>query len=159
MGGGVGFAGRCGFRQFRQGVADELCVDAAGAVETLFEWEDDHHAVDALLDPAETAALPGPELGADEIDHWDVQFFKFAGQAEVDVGEVDEDGGVGALFFDGGDEAAVLAIDVGHVPDDLGDSHVGDVFGADDALEAGVFHLFAAEAEAGEFGVAGAEFS
>ena len=139
-------------------MADELCVDVAGAVEGLFEREDDHHAVDALLDPAETAALPGPELGADEVDNWDVQFFEFAGQAEVDVGEVDEDGDVGPVFFDGGYETAVFAIDVGHVPDDLGDAHVGDVFGADDALEAGVFHLFAAKAEAGEFGVAGAEF-
>ncbi len=139
-------------------MAYELCVDVAGAVEGFFEGEDDHHAVDALLDPAEAAALPGPELGADEVDDGDVQFFEFAGEAEVDVGEVDEDGDVGAAFFDGGDETAVLAVDVGHVPDDLGDAHVGDVFGADDAVEAGVFHLFAAEAEAGEVGVAGAEF-
>jgi hypothetical protein len=139
-------------------VADEGRVYVAGAVEVFFKGEDDHHAVDPLLDPAETASLPGPELWADEIDDWDVQFFEFAGEAEVDVGEVDEDGGGGALFFDGGDEAAILAVDVGHVPDDLGDAHVGDVFGADDALKAGVFHLFAAEAEAGEFGVAGAEF-
>jgi hypothetical protein len=139
-------------------MADERGVDVAGTVESFFEGKDDHHAVDALLDPAKTAPLPCPDLGADEVDDRDVQLFEFAGEAEVDVGEVDEDGDVGAAFFDGGDEAAELAVDVGHVPDDLGDAHVGDVFGADDALEAGVFHLFAAEAEAGESGVAGSEF-
>jgi hypothetical protein len=44
------------------------------------------------------------------------------------------------------------------VADDLGDAHVGNVFGANDAVEAGGFHLFAAEAEAGESGMAFAEF-
>jgi uncharacterized protein YdeI (YjbR/CyaY-like superfamily) len=43
------------------------------------------------------------------------------------------------------------------VPDDLGDAHVGDVFGADDALEAGGLHLQAAEAEEGRLRGAGAE--
>jgi hypothetical protein len=35
------------------------------------------------------------------------------------------------------------------VADDLGDAHVGDVFGAHDAIEAGLLHLFAAETETG----------
>ena len=139
-------------------MADELGVYVAGAVEGGFEGEDDHHAGDALLHPAEAAALPGPELRADEVEDGDAEFFQLAGEAEVDVGEVDEDGDVGAVFFDGGDEAAVLGVDGGHVADDLGDAHVGYVFGADDAVEAGHFHLFAAEAEAGEVGVAGVEF-
>ncbi len=138
-------------------MADELGVDAAGAVEPFFEGKDDHHAADALLYPAQAAALPGPELRADEVDDRDVEFFELAGEAEVDVGEVDEDGDVGAALFDGGDEAAVGAVDARHVADDFGDAHVGDVFGADDAVEAGGFHLFAAEAEAGELGMAACE--
>jgi uncharacterized protein YdeI (YjbR/CyaY-like superfamily) len=157
VGGGVGFAGDGGEGKFGEGVADELGVDVAGAVEGGFEGEDDEHAVDALLDPAETATLPGPELRADEVDDGDVAFFQLAGEAEVDVGEVDEDGDIGAAGVDGGDEAAVFAVDVGHVPDDLGDAHVGDVFGADDAVEARGFHLRAAEAEGGEMGQAGAQ--
>jgi uncharacterized protein YdeI (YjbR/CyaY-like superfamily) len=44
------------------------------------------------------------------------------------------------------------------VPDDLGDAHVGDVFGSDDAVEAGGFRLFAAQTEAGEIRVASAKF-
>ena len=56
-------------------MADEGGVDVAGAVEVFFEGEDDHHAVDALLDPLEAAALPGPELWANEVDDWNCQFF------------------------------------------------------------------------------------
>ena len=41
--------------------------------------------------------------------------------------------------------------------DDLGDAHVGYVFGADDAVEAGGLHLAATEAEGGEVRAAGAE--
>jgi len=140
----VGFAGDGGEGQLGQGMADEFGVYVAVAVESGFEGEDYHHAVDALLDPAETAALPGPELRADEVDDRDVEFFQLAGEAEVYVGEVDEDGDVGALLFDGGDEAAVFGVDGGHVTDDLSDTHVGYVFGADDAVKAGGFHLAAA---------------
>ena len=138
-------------------MAYELGLDSAGAVEGGFEGEDDHHAGDALLHTAEAVALPGPELRADEVEDGDAEFFQLAGEAEVDVGEVDEDGDVGAVFFDGGDEAAVLGVDGGHVADDLGDAHVGDVFGADDAVEAGGFHLAASEAEGGEVWEAGAQ--
>ena len=133
-------------------MADELGVDAAGAVEALLKGKDDHHPADPLLHPAEALALPRPELRADEVDDGDAEFFQFAGKAEVDVGEVDEDGSVGAVLFDGGDEPAVLAVDARHVPDDLGDAHVGDVFGAYDAVEAGGLHLLAAEAEEGDWG-------
>jgi hypothetical protein len=63
------------------------------------------------------------------------------------------------MLFDGGDEAAVFGVDGGHVTDDLGDAHVGYVFGANDAVETGGFHLAATEAEGGEVREAGAEFS
>jgi hypothetical protein len=43
------------------------------------------------------------------------------------------------------------------VADDFGDAHVGDVFGADDAVLARGFHLFAAEAEGDEVRQAGAQ--
>jgi uncharacterized protein YdeI (YjbR/CyaY-like superfamily) len=138
-------------------VAGEGGVDVAVAVEGFFEGEDDHHAVDALLDPAEAAAFPGPELGADEVDDGDVKGFEFAGEAEVDVREVDEDGRGGASLFDGRYEAAVGAVDAGGVAKYFGDAHVGYVFGADDALLSGGFHLATAEAEEGGAGVAARE--
>ena len=50
-------------------------------------------------------------------------------------------------MFDGADELAILAIDKWGVSDDLGDAHVGDVFGAYDAILPCVSHLFPAKAE------------
>ena len=41
--------------------------------------------------------------------------------------------------------------------DDFCDPHMGDVFGAHDAIEAGVSHLLAAETEAGDVRVAVAQ--
>ncbi len=145
--GGVGLAGAGGEREVGQGMAEELGVDVAGAVEGGLEGEDDQHAGDALLHPAQTAALPGPELRADQVDDRDAEALAVGGEAEVDVGEVDEDGDGGALALEGGDELAVLGVDVGRVAEDLGDAHVGDVLGADDAALAGALHLQAAEAE------------
>ena len=80
------------------------------------------------------------------------------GEAEVDVGEVDEDGERGRRALDGGDERAVLRVDVRGVAQDLCDAHVGDVFGADDAVLAGGLHGGAAEAGEGGGGVAAVEF-
>jgi Domain of unknown function (DUF1905)/Bacteriocin-protection, YdeI or OmpD-Associated len=44
------------------------------------------------------------------------------------------------------------------MPDDLGDAHMGNVFGPDDAAEADSLHLLAAQAEAGEVRVTFAKF-
>ena len=140
-------------------MACEGRFDISVAVEGFFEGEDDHHAVDALLDPAEASPLPGPELGANEVDDGDVEGFKLAGETEVNVGEVDEDCGPGEAVFDGGDEAAVGRVDARRVFDDLGDTHVGYVFSADDALLSSGFHLAAPEPEEGGFGVTAGEFS
>ena len=52
------------------------------------------------------------------------------------------------MSFDRGDQATIGAIDTRHMADDFRYAHVGNVFGADDAIEAGVFHLLAAESEA-----------
>ena len=128
--GGVGFARDGGGREFGEGVAYELGVDVAGGVEGLLEGEDDEHAVDALLYPAEAAALPGPELGADEPDHGDALLVEALGEAEIDVGEVDEDGDVGAGSADAAYEFAVAGVYVRDVAEDFGDAHDGYVFGA-----------------------------
>ena len=93
--------------------------------------------------------LPGPELGADEEDDGDAEAVELLGQLEVDVGEIDEDGDIGAAGADGGFELAEFAIDAGQVADDFSDAHDGHVFRADDAVEAGGDHALAAHAEEG----------
>src|SRR4051812_32168486 len=96
-------------------MARESGVNVAVAVEGLLEREDDHHAIDTLLDPAQATTFPGPELRADEVNDWDLEGFEFAGEAEIDVGEVDEDGGGGATLLDGGHQASVGRVDAGGV--------------------------------------------
>src|SRR5665213_214 len=121
-------------------MADEGGIDVACTVKALLKGEDDHHAADALLHPAQAIPFPSPELGAYEIDDRDVQLVERACETEVDIGKVDEDGNVGAALFDGCDQAAVFAIDVGHMADHFGDAHVGHIFGANDAIESRSFH-------------------
>ena len=130
-------------------MTDEFGVDVAIAIELGLEGEDDEHLGDALLHPCEAAALPCPELWADQIDDRNAEALEVFGEAEVDVGKVDEDGDGGAIALDAADELAVLRVDVRRVADDLGDAHVGDVFGTDDTLLACLLHLLAAETEEG----------
>ena len=132
-------------------MADELGVDAALAVEGLLEGKDDQHLRDTLLDPAEAASLPGPELRRDQPDDGDARALEVAGEAEVDVRKVDEDGDGGLVAANGADQLAIAGVDARDVAEDFGDAHNGDVFGADDLLLVLASHLGAAEA--GEGGV------
>lgn len=138
-------------------MADELGVDTALAVEGLLEGEDDEHLRDALLDPAEAAPLPGPELWRNEPDDGNACAVKVASKAEVDVWEVNQHGDGGELAADGADETAVAGIDVGNVAKDLRDAHDCDVFSSDDLLLALSGHLGAAEASEGSVREASAE--
>ena len=156
--GGIFFAGDGGDGQRGEGVADELGVDASRAVERLFEREDDEHAVDEALDPAQAAAFPGPELRADEAENGDAEALAMHGEAKVDVGKVDEDGERGRIALEVANQRAVLRVDVECVAQDLGEAHVGDVLGADDALLAGGFHAGPAQAGEDGGGQAGMEF-
>lgn len=143
--GGVILAADGRQRKHGERVADELGCYSAVAIEGLFEWEDNHHAVDALLNRAQTAALPGPELRADEPEDGNAEAFDVFGEAEVDLWEVDEDGDIRVVALDRGDQLSILRVDVRRVAEDLGEAHMGDILGTDDALEAGGGHLGAAQ--------------
>ena len=128
-------------------MAYEFGLDAVFAIEGLLEGEDDEHAVDVFLDKLDAVFLPGPKLRAHEEDYRNAELVEFFGEFEVDVGEVDEDGGAGAAGADGLLELAEFSVDAGQVADDFGDSHDGYVFRADDAFETGGGHALAAHAE------------
>lgn len=98
MGGGEVLARDGGQGESGEGMADKGGGDAAGGVEGLFKRKDDKDATDALLDPAKASSLPGPELGADEPEDGNARAMEAAGEAEVDVGEVDQDGEVRRLI-------------------------------------------------------------
>ena len=144
--GGELLAGDGGLRQIGEGMADEFGIDAAGAVVRLFEGKDDEHAANVLADEADSVLLPGPELWADEVDDGNAEAVEFFGEAEVDFGEVDEDGDGGAAGADGALELAELAVDAGKMQDHFGQAHDGHVFSADDAIDAGGGHARAAHA-------------
>jgi hypothetical protein len=138
---------RDGWRgQFGERVACEGGVYSSCAVEGSFEGEDDDHAGDALLDPAEATALPGPELRADEPDYWNPGTPEVLGEPEVHVGKVNQDGDVRPPAMDAADEFAVLRVDEGGMAQNLGDAHVGDVPGANDLALPLQGHLRAAQA-------------
>src|SRR5580692_7821329 len=83
------FAGDGGQRQLSEGMADELGVDAALAVERLLEREDDQHAADVLLHQLDAVFLPGPQLRTDEENYRHAEAVELFGEPEVDLGEVD----------------------------------------------------------------------
>jgi hypothetical protein len=139
-------AGDGGLGQIGEGMADELGIDAAGAVIRLLEGKDDEHAADVFADEADAVLLPGPELRADEVDDGNAEAVEFAGEAEVDLGKIDEDGDGGAAGADGALELAELAVDAGQVEDHFGEAHDGHILSADDAIDAGGGHARTAHA-------------
>src|ERR1700743_2104006 len=134
-------------------MADEIGLHPMLAVKRIFKGEDDKHAVDIAPYPVDAVLFPRPELRTDKIDDRDAEVVQGPGQREGYIREVDEYGPVRPFGGDAGLELGVFAIDAGDVPDDLGDAHDGDIFGAHDATKAERFHALAAEAE--ELGVRG----
>ncbi len=87
-------------------MADEFCGDAGVGVELFFEGEDAEAEFEAAADDSNAPRPPGPELGADVVGVGDFAEFEFAGEAEMEAGEVGEDGEGGFALFGGGDEFA-----------------------------------------------------
>jgi hypothetical protein len=100
-------------REGGEGMADEFGVDAAGAVEGASKGKMTSMRSTRALHPAQAAALPGPELRADEPEDRDAEALAVHGEAEVDVGEVDEDGERGAVAAEAATSARYCASDVG----------------------------------------------
>ncbi len=75
-----------------QRVADEFYGDAGVGVELFFEGEDAEGFGEAAADDSYAPGAPGPELRADVVGVLDFAGFEFAGEAEVEAGEVGEDG-------------------------------------------------------------------
>ena len=128
-------------------MADEFCGDAGVGVELFFEGEDAEAEFETAADDSDTPRPPGPKLGADVVGVGDFSEFEFAGEAEMEAGEVGEDGECGFALFGGGDEFAHRADERGKMAENFGDTNDGDFGVVGDDVHAGGAHLRATHAE------------
>src|SRR5712671_1216670 len=125
-------------------MADERYRDSGVCVEFLFEGEDAEGLRESATDDAYAPGAPGPELRADVVDVLNAAAFEFAGEAQVEAGEIGQDGEgrLAALGFT--DEATHGAYKGRETAQDLGDADNGELGAVGDA---GGAHLRAAHAE------------
>src|ERR1035441_2647826 len=100
-------------------MADKLRLNAALAIEALLEREDQQHPANVFAYLLDAALLPRPELRADVVNDRHAALVQLARQAQVELGEVDEHGGVWPSPFGLAHHFAEAAIDERNVLDDL----------------------------------------
>jgi hypothetical protein len=106
----------------------------------------------------QAAFAPGPGLGSDEIYHRDTLPVEVAGDTEMEIGGVCEDGQSGFFRTGGGEQFAVLAVDAGDMSDDLEDADDGEGGGVNDGTDAGGAEAGAGATEELGIGEGAAEF-
>jgi hypothetical protein len=89
---GKGLAIERGVHGANQWVPYELYRDTGIPEEFFFKGKDAEGLREAAADYADAPGSPGPELRADVVDVFGSAALEFAGQAEVEAGEVREDG-------------------------------------------------------------------
>src|SRR5437868_8154064 len=75
-------------------MADITHLHPMPAVKLLLKGKDHDHLADIFFDLLYASGAPGPYLRADEIEDRNAQAMQFARQAQVEVREIDHDGGV-----------------------------------------------------------------
>jgi hypothetical protein len=128
-------------------VTDEFCGDAGVGVELFFEGEDAQGLLEAAADDPYTPRPPCPKLGADVVGVGDFAEFEFAGEAEMEAGEIGEDGEGWFSVLRGVDEFSHGADEGREMAEDFGDTDDGDFGVVGDDVDAGGAHLRAAHAE------------
>src|SRR6266851_5224487 len=121
-----GLAIERGVHRSYQRMTDEFHGDASFAVELFFKWENAESLREAAADYADAPRAPGPELRADVVDVFNATAFEFAGEAQVEAGEIGEDceGGFAPLGL--GDKMAHGAHERRKMAEDFGDAYDGD---------------------------------
>ena len=125
-------------RQIGQRMPDELGFDAALAIELLLEGEDHQHLADVLPHQLDARLPPRPQLRADVVDHRDAALVQLARQAKIEVGEVDQHGGVGAAAFGLGHHVAKAPVDARDVLDHLDHADHRDLVSVDHEFASGL---------------------
>src|SRR5882724_3849663 len=124
-------------------------LDAVPAVKLLLKGKDHDHLADIFLDLLHASGAPGPDLRADKVKNWNAQAVQSAGQAQVEVGEVDQDGCVRLAARCFGYQTLEAAADSRQVRDYLYQADHSNLIGVDQQFAAGSMHLLAAHSEEG----------
>jgi hypothetical protein len=123
---------------------NEIDLIIVFAIEILLERQDDEQAIDAFLDAMDAAAMPGPELWGDVVEHADTAGVGPAGDAQVEARIVDEDQRIGLPLKDILLAERQVAEDGRQIFDDLPEAHEGQVAVVFDEFGAGMGHEIAA---------------
>ncbi len=128
-------------------MADEFCGYAGVGIKLFFKRKNAEAEREAAPDDSYTPRTPRPELRADVVGVGHAAPFEFAREAEMEAGEVGEDGERGFALLGGGDEFAHCADERWEMAEDFGDADDGDFGVVGDDVHACGTHLRAAHAE------------
>src|SRR5258708_1820137 len=112
-------------------MANVADLDAVAPVELLLKGKDHDHLADIFLDLLHASGTPGPDLRADKVEDRNAQAVQFSGQTQVEVGEVNQDGGVRLAPRCFGNQMLKAAADSGQVRDHLYQPDNSDLMGMD----------------------------
>src|SRR5207237_756648 len=104
------FATSCD-RQVRQRMSHILRIHAAVAIKLLLERKDHQHLLHVLPHQLDAALSPGPQLWANKIDDGNAPAVQCAGQSEVEIRKIYEDGDLRLAPIDLAEQRLESAID------------------------------------------------
>src|SRR5271169_6422946 len=117
---------------------NKLGLNPTLAIKLFFEREDDQHLPHVFPNQLDARLPPRPELWADVVNHRDSALVQFARQAEVEVGEIDEHGGIGTPALRLGDDFVEEPKDTRQVFHYLSQSDHCDLAGVHDQVTSGL---------------------
>ena len=112
-----------------EGVAHVIHGHALGPVKVGLKGEDDHQAVGEARQGAHPVGAPGPDLGADVVQHRHPVISGQAGHPKVKVGKIHQDDQVRAGRFQDPADASEGLPDGGQVARDFHEAHHGQLRG------------------------------
>ena len=131
-----------------KGITDIFDVDIETGVKGRLKREDGGKTVDDFGDTLHPSAPPRPDLRADIIEDGNAKLPGNSGEAQIEIGEIDEDEKIWTLrSLQNRLEALKSPPDGGEVSDHFDNPHDGNGFAGDDDLATGRGHSFPADAE------------
>ena len=120
-------------------VSDVRYGHAVLAEKRLFEGKNAEQLVDDAAHRPYPAFSPCPDLGSYEVNDWNAEALEFAGDPEVEIGRVGEDGEVGFALGGGSDQFPESTPDAGEMAQHFHDPDDRQILGADDGFHACFF--------------------